>query len=406
MAGSLQLCRPCLVFRKLVPSGFRCLSEQPLLRLSKCWQVSSLGRCRNTWGIVSEPTPNSHGYRRVMIDGHLWAIHRIVKLTFHGPPASDEMWQVHHIDGDRANNALYNLEYVTPSQNQIYSHSTGSSQRSWYIQSKPVLWRALGSKEWSRCSSITMAAEQLGLNPGLISNSCRDCSSARGFEFMFADVQPPGREGELWQKMCHPESGIEVPGRLVSSLGRITYKHGHVSTGHLCRSGYYVTGVFGQVIGVHRLVAFSFLDPPHAIHRMHVNHKDLNKQNNTVHNLEYVTPAENRAHYCANRNVNRVFGRKPVWSKVLGSEGEWKWHASINSAAEALAVNPGGISKCLHGKSRQSGGYEFRLAESAGATSLPGEEWSDVDMSMLWHDRLHRTKQCCNAQNTKGIQKE
>jgi hypothetical protein len=100
-----------------------------------------------------------------------------------------------------------------------------------------------------------------------------------------------------------------------------------------------------------------------------VNHKDL-KQNNAFHNQEYVTP-ENRAHQ-----------KVPIWSKVLGSEGEWKWHASINSAAEALAANPGGISKCLHGKSRQSGVYEFRLAESAGATSLLGD-WSDMDTSLI-----------------------
>jgi hypothetical protein len=43
-----------------------------------------------------------------------------------------------------------------------------------------------------------------------------------------------------------------------------------------------------------------------------VNHRDLNKGNNAVENLEYVTPAENTAHYFSNVGFNREAGFKPV----------------------------------------------------------------------------------------------
>ena len=46
---------------------------------------------------------------------------------------------------------------------------------------------------------------------------------------------------------------------------------------------------------IHRLVAKKFLDIP-LNPRCVVNHKNLDKKDNTVENLEWVTPEENMAH--------------------------------------------------------------------------------------------------------------
>lgn len=141
-----------------------------------------------------------------------------------------------------------------------------------------------------------------------------------------------------------------MPGRSVSSFGRIKSLHGHVSRGYLRKTGYYEMKLQGQSMLVHRLVAFAFLGPPPSGKQNLVNHRDLNKGNNAVENLEYVTPAENTAHYFSNVGFNREAGFKPVWSRVRGSSDVWTLHASMSSAARTLAVKTGNISQCLRTK--------------------------------------------------------
>jgi|TARA_R110000787_G_scaffold112665_1_gene221583 hypothetical protein len=57
----------------------------------------------------------TRGYKIVSISGVHCKVHRLVALAFLGTcPTGNE---VHHIDGDRVNNKLENLEYVTRSGN-------------------------------------------------------------------------------------------------------------------------------------------------------------------------------------------------------------------------------------------------------------------------------------------------
>lgn len=56
----------------------------------------------------------------------------------------------------------------------------------------------------------------------------------------------------------------------------------------------------GKTFKVHRLVAAAFIGDSD----LHVNHIDLNKINNNVSNLEYVTPAENVRHARVNGAIS------------------------------------------------------------------------------------------------------
>lgn len=51
---------------------------------------------------------------------------------------------------------------------------------------------------------------------------------------------------------------------------------------------------YKQARYVHRLVATAFI--PNPAHKPQVNHRDHNRLNNAVPNLEWVTPSENKTH--------------------------------------------------------------------------------------------------------------
>lgn len=78
---------------------------------------------------------------------------------------------------------------------------------------------------------------------------------------------------------------------------------------------------------VHRLVAETFIPNPNNLPQ--VNHKDLNKDNNTIENLEWINDADNKLHYkgmlIADSNGNIHKGRKLLAKKLGITEGKLKW---------------------------------------------------------------------------------
>lgn len=52
-----------------------------------------------------------------------YLLHRLVALTF--LPNPDNKTFVNHIDGDKSNNVVSNLEWCTRSENEIHAHKTG-----------------------------------------------------------------------------------------------------------------------------------------------------------------------------------------------------------------------------------------------------------------------------------------
>lgn len=96
------------------------------------YQASSLGRVRSVdryveyvdgrvyfyQGKILSPA-SARGYEHVVLSKRTDAtVHRLVMLAFAGEPP--EGYEVNHRDGDRTNNRVTNLEYVTPSENSLH----------------------------------------------------------------------------------------------------------------------------------------------------------------------------------------------------------------------------------------------------------------------------------------------
>jgi hypothetical protein len=98
------------------------------------YEVSDLGGIRRPLDAPSragrerKPTVDRNGYWRVglhHIDGtvRIWMWHRVVIEAFLGP--APKGWFVNHIDGNKANNAVSNLEFVSPAYNTQHAIENG-----------------------------------------------------------------------------------------------------------------------------------------------------------------------------------------------------------------------------------------------------------------------------------------
>lgn len=102
---------------------------------------------------------------------------------------------------------------------------------------------------------------------------------------------------------------------------------------------------------VHRLVAEAYL--PNHNNLPYVNHKDENKENNALQNLEWCTQKYNANYGSRNQKMS-----KPVYCIELD-----KTFDGASAAARELGLDNSHIIKCCKGKQKITGGYHWRYQE-------------------------------------------
>ena len=116
---------------------------------------------------------------------------------------------------------------------------------------------------------------------------------------------------------------------------------------------------------IHRLVALTFI--PNPIGYPQVNHKDENKLNNTVENLEWCSPTYNNNYgtkiqrQTQNHNYPKL-GQHPAARKVQCIELDIIYDCA-KSASLALGIDNSDIGKVCKGKLKTAGGYHWRYAD-------------------------------------------
>lgn len=82
------------------------------------------GYILNKFGNILNGMTDRSGYKEVGISGKSYLVHRLILKTFESNNLCDSL-DVNHIDGDKTNNNISNLEWCTRSQNVKHSFNNG-----------------------------------------------------------------------------------------------------------------------------------------------------------------------------------------------------------------------------------------------------------------------------------------
>lgn len=176
---------------------------------------------------------------------------------------------------------------------------------------------------------------------------------------------------EIWKDVVGYEGFYEV-----SNLGRVRSLREHVPKGKILTP--FDNGGYDRVtfrinykqknLLVHRLVAKAFI--PNPCNKEVVNHKDGNKKNNCVSNLEWVTKEENTVHAIAlglrpkgvickrkKGKENKLVKRIGQYEKDGTLIKEWDCSFDVN---EELGYNINSLRNCCAGYAKTYKGFLWR----------------------------------------------
>ena len=116
----------------------------------------------------------------------------------------------------------------------------------------------------------------------------------------------------------------------------------------------------GKTVNIHRLVAEAFIPNPDNLSE--VNHKDEDKTNNHVENLEWCDSKYNKNYGTAIQRAaekHKILFSKPVLQIDLEANQIIAEYPSAIEAGRQLKLNQGSISACCNGKRKTAGCFKW-----------------------------------------------
>ena len=234
-------------------------------------------------------------------------IHRLVGINFIENP--NNLPVINHKDGNKFNNNLSNHEWVTYLENNLHSINV--------LKNKPT---------------------KNNINPK-------------------TDI-PSGKEIE------------SLPNYLITKEGYVYSKHSkRYLKNHLNNNGYYRVYLTtskneSKCFYTHKLVALAYLTKPND-NKIQVNHKNLNRTDNRLENLEWVSISENNKHSIENNPRQYAHLQKKVVCLDKDTNEIIKIYNGIKEASRERGANSGSIVKVCKGIRVTAGNYKWKYYENS-----------------------------------------
>lgn len=156
------------------------------------YEVSNMGNVRNSKTLrILKPSINHDGYRQVILYSNgrrsNKRVGRLVAEAFLPNPAG--LPEVNHINGNKEDDNVNNLEWVTRSDNMRHAFSTGLKHPSGGSNKRKVA-QILGDEIIAIYNSLHEAADAIGVSGGY-KNICTCCKgrykTAYGYKWQYVD---------------------------------------------------------------------------------------------------------------------------------------------------------------------------------------------------------------------------
>lgn len=167
---------------------WRDIEDYPNYQVSNLGRVKSLGNDKNRKEKILKGGKNIWGYLYVSLwkegKGKNYTIHKLVAQSFLDNP--NNLLEINHIDEDKTNNCVENLEYCDRSYNNNFGTRNKRASASCR---KPILQFSKEGEFIKKWNSIVEVKKDLGFNQSNISSCCRGrYKTAYGFIWKYKDV--------------------------------------------------------------------------------------------------------------------------------------------------------------------------------------------------------------------------